>query len=156
MKIYFEILFLIILVFIFAYALFYSVNILFAPGAQQGEACFGQNCFFVELAKTNAEREKGLMYRKELNKNSGMLFVFDKEGVYPFWMQNTLISLDIIWINSNNKIVFIAENAQPCKGLICSQIKPGVKAKYVLEINAGLANNFNIKIGDLVQITPSL
>ena len=92
------------------------------------------------------------MYRKELDKNKGMLFIFDKEGIYPFWMKNTLIPLDIIWIDSNDKVVFISQNVQPCKNLICPSIFPTVKAKYVLEVNAGVCQEIGLKVGDELTI----
>jgi uncharacterized membrane protein (UPF0127 family) len=115
----------------------------------KNKVCFGSDCFFVKLAKTDAEREKGLMFQKSLDKNSGMLFVFPAEGIYPFWMKNTLVSLDIIWIDGNKKVVFIKENAQPCQpGEECPLIYPEAAAQYVLEINAGLSPKNNIKIGD--------
>lgn len=116
------------------------------------KVCFESNCFFVELAKTNTERETGLMNRKELANDSGMLFIFEKEEIYPFWMKNTLIPLDIIWIGSNNKIVFIKENAQPCGLDYCPLINPGISAKYVLEINAGLVQKFGFGEGNYVTI----
>ena len=106
----------------------------------------------MELAKTEAEREKGLMNRTSLDSNKGMLFIFDKEDIYSFWMKNTLIPLDMIWINQNNKVVFISKNAQPCKTLICPVITPTVNAKYVLETNAGLSGKFGFKPGDAVDI----
>ena len=132
-----------------------SANILFAPSSEQSgqnQVCFGRQCFFVELAKTEAEREKGLMYKTYLNKNAGMLFIFNKEGIYPFWMKNTLISLDIIWIDGNNEVVFISHDAQPCKSLICPTINPSAKAKYVLEINAGMAKKTGFKAGDSLEL----
>lgn len=159
MNIYFEILLLIIFVVALGYLFFYSADILLSPNTPQSpenQVCFSTNCFSVELAKTNAEREKGLMNRKELDKNKGMLFIFGNEGVYPFWMENTLIPLDMIWIGQNQEVVFAAQNVQPCKTFICPITNPGVKAKYVLEINAGLVQKLNIKIGELVQVSPGL
>jgi hypothetical protein len=160
MKLFLEILLLIILVFCFGYLFFYYADILFAPGTKQNaesKVCFtlptGENCFFVELAKTNAERKKGLMNVKQLNENKGMFFIFEREGIYHFWMKNTLIPLDIIWIDSDNKIVFIKESAQPCKSLVCPNINPEAKAKYVLEINGGQAKAIGLKIGDNVSVT---
>ncbi len=156
MKMYLEIFLIIIAVIIVGYLFFYSADILLSPATQQSpknQVCFGKNCFSVQLAKTNAEREKGLMFVKQLDKNSGMLFIFDKEDVYPFWMKNTLIPLDMIWINSNNKVVFISQNVQSCKSLICPIINPGVKAKYVLEINAGIAKDIGLNTEDILFIT---
>lgn len=95
------------------------------------------------------ERSRGLMYREGLDSDKGMLFIFEKEGEYPFWMKNTLISLDIIWINENKEVVFISENAQPCsEEYSCPSISPGKNAKYVLEINGGTSERIGLKIGD--------
>lgn len=116
-----------------------------------GFVCIRDNCFEVEVAKTEAQRDRGLMNREELGRDKGMFFVFDKEGIYPFWMKNTLIPLDIIWADSNGKIVFISQNVQPCKSLICSSVYPNVKAKYVLEVNAGICESLDIKVGDQVN-----
>jgi len=131
----------------------------FAPSTQQysvGTVCFGKNCFNVEIAKTVAQREAGLMNRAKLDKDKGMLFVFNKEGIHPFWMKNTLISLDIIWIGSNSKVVFIIQNVQPCTTLICPSVVPNLKAKYVIELNSGTCQEIGLKVGDLVQIPPGL
>lgn len=117
-----------------------------------GRVCFNTNCFDVEIAKTVAQRREGLMYRESLEKNRGMLFIFDKEANYSFWMKDTLISLDIIWINQNNEVVFIQENAEPCREENCPNIDPKKEAKYVLEINGGLAKEINIKVGDVASL----
>jgi hypothetical protein len=148
---FFEVLLIIIAVVILICLSFYFAKNLLAPSFQQyaqGSVCIKENCFQVELAKTDAQRDRGLMYRKELDKDKGMLFIFDKEGVYPFWMKNTLIPLDIIWIDSNNKVVFIGQNVQPCKSLICPSITPQAKAKYVLEVNAGVCKEADLKLVD--------
>jgi poly-gamma-glutamate synthesis protein (capsule biosynthesis protein) len=114
---------------------------------KEKSVCFAENCFFVEIADTPEKQTEGLMYRDSLAKDRGMLFVFDKEAIYSFWMKNTLIPLDIIWLNGNKEVVFIKNNAQPCQDE-CPAIKPDAEAKYVLEINSGLANKINLKIGD--------
>jgi len=114
--------------------------------------CFKEFCFDVEAADTPAKRAEGLMFRENLPENSGMLFVFENEGIYPFWMKNTLIYLDIIWIDKNGKIVFIKENAQPCKSENCPEIMPPSAAKYVLEINAGQVEKLNFTLGQKIKI----
>jgi uncharacterized membrane protein (UPF0127 family) len=151
----FLIILLLIIVVALAFLFFYSIYKKPLPAAQQNlssSVCFKDNCFQVELAKTNAEQERGLMYRTELDKNEGMLFIFDKEGVYPFWMKNTLIPLDITWIDSSNKVVFISQDVQPCKSLICPSVFPRGVAKYVLEINAGLCQDMGLKLGDIAEL----
>ncbi|MEK6889556.1 MAG: DUF192 domain-containing protein [Nanoarchaeota archaeon] len=112
------------------------------------KVCLKETCFQVEIADTLELRQQGLMYREQLTSNKGMLFIFDEEGIYPFWMKNTLIPLDIIWINENKEVVYIQENALPCKEEICTSYNPNKKAKYILEINSGLANKFNITMGN--------
>ncbi|MCX6718495.1 MAG: DUF192 domain-containing protein [Candidatus Staskawiczbacteria bacterium] len=150
-----EILLLVFAIVILICLFFYFAGTLKAPNIQEslsGSVCIKKNCFQVELAKTEAGREAGLMNRKELDKDKGMFFIFDKEGFYPFWMKNTLIPLDIIWIDSNDKVVFIAKNVQPCKSLICTSIYPPAKARYVLEINAGMSKEINLKLGDEIKV----
>lgn len=111
-------------------------------------ACFKDNCFSVEIAKDSKERLQGLMHREGLPKNKGMLFIFEKEDFYPFWMKNVSFPLDIIWLNSKDEVVFINKNSLPCKIEPCQVIEPGKKAMYVLEINAGLTDKIGLAIGD--------
>jgi uncharacterized protein len=113
--------------------------------------CAKDACFNVELAKTGAEQSKGLMNRENMAQDVGMLFVFNDVGTYSFWMKNTLISLDMIWVDENYKIVDIYENAKPCGNEKCLPIIPIKKSKYVLEINGGLSKINNIKIDDLLE-----
>ena len=105
----------------------------------------------VEVADDNSEREIGLMFRKNLDENSGMLFVFDEENYQTFWMKNTLIPLDIIFIDNNFKIVDI-KHAVPCKEEPCEIYSSGKPAKYVLEVNGNFTTKKNIKIGDNIEI----
>lgn len=130
----------------------FSQNYFQKQSFKTAKVCIGSNCFNVELAENYWQQSRGLMYKESLAQNAGMLFIFNKEANYPFWMKNTKIPLDIIWINANKQIVYISELTQPCKTFLCSQINPKVNAKYVLEINGGLAQKFNFKIGDLVEI----
>ena len=123
---------------------------------KQSRVCFKDNCFNVELAITDEERALGLMSRNSLDRNKGMLFIFNEEGMYPFWMKDTLIPLDIIWINQNKEVVFISENTQPCKEDPCPTVSPNQKAKYVLEINTGISKEIGLKVGDKVEINLNL
>ncbi|MGV8162302.1 MAG: DUF192 domain-containing protein [Candidatus Nanoarchaeia archaeon] len=118
----------------------------------RSEVCFEKKCFFVEKVSTPKEREIGLMNRTSLEEDSGMLFIFEKEDIYAFWMKNTLIPLDMIWINSSNQIAYIYQNATPCEENECPPIIPLQNATYVLEINSGLTNKYNLKLGDRVKI----
>jgi uncharacterized membrane protein (UPF0127 family) len=133
----------------------YFAPILLSPDSHNvstGSVCINNNCFSVEIARTEVLRDRGLMYRTQLDKDKGMFFIFDKEGIYPFWMKNTLIPLDMIWIDGDNNIVFIGENIQPCKNIICPVINPLTNANYVLEVNAGITKDLGIKVGDIVNI----
>ena len=105
--------------------------------------------YHVEVAKTNEEQAEGLMYRLELKKNEGMLFLFDNEKKASFWMKNTLISLDIIFINKNGSINKIYKNTIP-KSLKRIISKGEVLA--VLEINAGEAIRNNIGYESFIDL----
>jgi uncharacterized membrane protein (UPF0127 family) len=120
----------------------------------QSRACVGGACFRVELATTLEARARGLMYRDHLAPDTGMLFVFEQEGIYPFWMKNMKIPLDMIWIDRDKRIVSMAKNVQPCHTTDCPDIVPGGDALYVLEINAGLADKIGLKVGDYCDIRP--
>lgn len=120
---------------------------------EAGQVCLKNICFSVEIATTQSQIEYGLMNRTHLDSNKGMLFVFEKEGNYPFWMKNTLIPLDIIWINSNQSIVYIKKNAQPCTQDYCQSIDPGKNARYVLEMNSDLSDKYDINVGDKANIS---
>jgi len=116
------------------------------------QVCFEESCFEVEIADTTEKQQAGLMNRENLERNQGMLFIFDIEDKHKFWMKNTLIPLDMIWIDKNNKIIFIQKNAQPCKTEQCESFGPDENAKYVLEINGGLAEEMGIEIGEEIRI----
>ena len=105
----------------------------------------------VEIADTPELREKGLMFRESLCQDCGMLFIFENEGIYGFWMKDTLIPLDIAWINSEGEIVDITTLQQYVEGKNPDQYKPNQKALYVLEVNSGYFEKNNIKIGTRVD-----
>lgn len=95
------------------------------------------------IAKSPSDRIKGLSGRKSLAQNQGMLFIFEKKGIYPFWMKDALISLDIIWIDENT-VVYIVENTTPKS---FTRLTPDREANYVLELNGGQANKLKIQKG---------
>jgi uncharacterized membrane protein (UPF0127 family) len=97
----------------------------------------GDQEFFVEIADTREERELGLMYREFMPANMGMLFVFEEENPRNFWMKNTLIPLDMIWLDAEKNIVDI-QAAQPCKVENCPIYSGKAPAQYVLELNPGV------------------
>lgn len=106
--------------------------------------------FTLEVAQTPDQRSTGLMCREYLAQRQGMLFVFDEASDLSFWMKNTYISLDIIFLDQDFNIVTIHQNALPNnQDIIYSSTQ---KAKYVIELNAGTTAKFNIKVGDKVKI----
>ena len=106
-----------------------------------------------ELAATEAEREHGLMQRTFLGATDGMLFVFDAPGLHAFWMKDTLIPLDMLWLDASGKVVSIAESVPPCKTPECPTYPPKAAASYVLEVNAGFAKKHAVRVGDTVAVT---
>lgn len=93
----------------------------------------------LELAVTPEEHERGLMYRPHLAPERGMLFLFDKPLVPDFWMKNTLVPLDMVFIGNDGAVVDIAERVQPCHADPCPQYSPRAECVAVLEIAAGSA-----------------
>ena len=100
------------------------------------------------MAPTEKEREKGLMYRKYLPDGQGMLFDFSPAQPVSMWMKNTVISLDMIFIDSDGRVLRIAENTEP---LSTRTISSGGLAKGVLEVIAGTARKYGIAPGDRVS-----
>lgn len=106
--------------------------------------------FSAEIADTAEERSTGLMNRTTLASDAAMLFVFDSDGRSSFWMKDTLVSLDILFINSAKIIVDLAQDTEPLSEEL---ITPSQDYRYVLEINAGTAEAEGIAVGDEVQFT---
>jgi uncharacterized protein len=105
-----------------------------------------------EVVDTPPAIERGLMFRESLPPNQGMLFVFERTGVYPFWMKNTLIPLDIIWLDEDWRIVSIAASVPPCRADPCPTYPPAGPARYVVEVNAGFTRTHGIARGDRVIV----
>ena len=103
----------------------------------------------VEIADDSNERENGLMFREKLNENAGMLFVFGEDALQTFWMKNTLIPLDMVFIDGNFEIVDI-KHAVPCRAEPCALYRSAKPAKYVLEVNGNFTIKNNINIGDKI------
>jgi len=110
--------------------------------------CFDGRCISAEVVQTPEDRRQGLQFRESLGRDKGMLFIFSQSRPHSFWMKDTLIPLDIIWMDHNRRIVFIASDVPPCKTEQCPVYAPGRNAAYVLEVNAGVAAELELKIGD--------
>jgi uncharacterized protein len=128
------------------------ILIILIPGACRAKnfpkICFKENCVSLEIADTDISRSRGLMFRAALPEKSGMLFVFPEEGIYGFWMKNTKIPLDMIWLDKDFKVVEIKSFVPVCVSDDCPVYDPKVAAKYVLEVNAGFSGLYQIKTGD--------
>ena len=103
--------------------------------------------FLVELAKNELEKQKGLQCKKYLGKNEGMLFVWSKEDYRNFWMKNTYIPLDLIFINSQLEVIEVYFDARPFSEKL---IRSANRAKFVLELNAGIFKKLGFVIGDRI------
>jgi len=108
----------------------------------------GDSTFKVTIADTPRERTKGLSGRKELSSDEGLIFVFEKPGIYPFWMKEMNFPIDIIWIGEDLHIAYIKENATPES--FPETFTPDTLSLYALEVNTGTVAKKKIKIGDEV------
>lgn len=105
----------------------------------------------VETVADDDSRAQGLMYRDQLEPAAGMLFFFPREGEYPFWMKNTRIPLDIIWVDAGRRIAHIKPDVPPCVTVQCPSYPPNAQAQYVLELAAGGAKRHGLKVGDQLR-----
>lgn len=102
----------------------------------------------IEIADTEYKTQTGLMYRKSMEDHQGMLFIFPDAQVRSFYMKNTAIALDIIYIDENKKIVSFQKNARPYDS---TSLPSGAPAQYVLEVNAGLSDRWDLEKGDRIE-----
>jgi len=120
----------------------------------QGQLRFldkGDNLLYsvdIEIADDDAKRMQGLMYRDSMAENHAMLFVFPDEDERSFWMKNTIIPLDIIYVNAKNQIITTQKNAVPYSE---DSIPSNGPAKYVVEVNAGFCERHSVKPGDHIE-----
>ena len=112
----------------------------------------GGQRFFVEIAADDATRAQGLMFRDHMDEDRGMFFLFRREEPRSFWMMNTRIPLDIIYLDRELRIVSIAENARPCRRAPCPAYPSRGPAQFVLEVNAGQAAALGLAPGDQLRV----
>jgi uncharacterized protein len=108
----------------------------------------GGKPFTLEVAANDDDRQRGLMYRKSMPGDHGMLFVFPSERPLSFWMRNTLIPLDILYLDRFGKVVSVSQ----MKPLDETGVPSGWPAKYAIELNEGTANTVGVKAGDVIRI----
>lgn len=112
------------------------------------EAQSGEHRFSVELCETNRQRNYGMMCRDYLAADKGMLFLFERMAPRSFWMRNTLIPLDMLFLDDEGRVVGIVQEAEP---LTTTSRSPGAPAQYVLEVRGGTAQRLGLKAGDWVR-----
>jgi uncharacterized membrane protein (UPF0127 family) len=110
----------------------------------------GSAKFTVEVAETEEEQMKGLMYRTHVPDDFGMLFIHEEEGYRSMWMKNCFVSLDLVFLNKNKQVVDMYINVPPCKTEPCDTYPSRIPAQYVLELRANRAKELNLKTGDTV------
>jgi uncharacterized membrane protein (UPF0127 family) len=107
----------------------------------------------VELARSEEEMAQGLMYRESLPDRTGMLFLFPyDDDSHRFWMKNTLIPLDIIWLDASGRVLFVSANTPPCKADPCPSYGPDFAIASVLEIAGGLAETEKVTVGSTIRL----
>ena len=121
-----------------------------SPVTQQ--VTLGGHRFTVEIANTDATRERGLMFRTHMANDHGMLFVYSDAQPRYFWMKNTLIPLDIIFFDAHQRLINVSADTPPCKTEQCPTYTSAAPAQYVLELNAGMAKKLGLKPGERFTI----
>jgi uncharacterized membrane protein (UPF0127 family) len=106
----------------------------------------------VEIVANDELRAQGLMYRESVPPGTGMLFVYRQSGQYGFWMKNTYIPLDMIWMDETGRVVALHEDVPPCRADPCPGYNPGATSRYILELGAGQAKAHGVKVGSKLQL----
>lgn len=111
----------------------------------------------VEIADDDQERARGLMFRDSLAADAGMLFLFDEEAPRAFWMMNTRIPLDILYFDDGLRLVSASLRTPPCRSTTrCPSYPSTAPARYVLELNAGRADELGVRLGDVLTLSPDI
>lgn len=105
----------------------------------------------VEVMATDPDREMGLMFRRSLPIDRGMLFVFEQPGRYAFWMKNCRFPIDMVWLDADRKVVYVAEKVPPCYKDPCPSYGGMQKSVYVVEMNAEQAKREKVILGSVLE-----
>jgi len=130
-----------------------------APGeaprdARRAEVRFPHDRLFIaEIADTPERLERGYMFRRDVGEQDAMIFVFPEAGFHPFWMKNTLVALDMIWMDDAFTVIQIEASVPPCKADPCPTYGPLRKARYVLEVRGGVTAHEALRVGDRLRIS---
>ena len=120
-----------------------SVAVFSTPG--------GPKRVLLEVVATESERNRGLMFRSHLDEGRGMLFVFEESGQHAFWMKNTYLSLDILFLSTEGIVVDLFERLSPCPMEPCPRYTPRSPARYVLEVTGGFVAHHAVRKGDRIH-----
>lgn len=134
------------------FALFIATSAVFAATPVGSHVVLAGHSFSVEIAATDAARERGLMYRTHLTSDHGMLFIYHDAQLRYFWMKHTLIPLDILFFDAQRRLINVSADTPPCKTYPCQTYASAAPAKYVLELKAGVAANLGIQPGDTFAV----
>jgi uncharacterized membrane protein (UPF0127 family) len=107
--------------------------------------------YTLEVVRTPEEQAQGLMFRESLAEKTGMLFPFGDKAVHRFWMKNTMIPLDMIWMDSDGRVIFVSADTPPCRADPCPSYGPDSAAASVLEIAGGKAEKERIGLGSVLR-----
>lgn len=107
--------------------------------------------YSLEVVRTPEEQAQGLMFRESLPERTGMLFPFTGKGVHHFWMKNTMIPLDMVWMDGEGKVIFVSADTPPCKADPCPTYGPDSPAASVLEIAGGMAKKEDVTVGSSLK-----
>jgi uncharacterized membrane protein (UPF0127 family) len=106
----------------------------------------------LELARTPEDQAQGLMYRENLPEKTGLLFVFPEVAPHHFWMKNTMIPLDMIWLDDSGKVLFVSADTPPCQADPCPTYGSDAPVRLVLEIAGGMAAKERVVVGTVLEL----
>mgnify|MGYP001793266576 CR=1 FL=1 len=113
--------------------------------------------YTVEIARTDAQRARGLMFRDSMPRKRGMLFLHETQRPLAYWMKNTRIALDIFYFDADRRLVSVSKATPPCTlDDACPPYPSEGPAEYVLELNAGIADKLHAKKGDRIEFGPAI
>jgi len=143
----------------FIVALVLALGVLLVAGCEEQSPAglsvvkmnIGNRQFVLEVARTPAEQEAGLMKRDSMPKDHGMIFVFPNDEVRKFWMKNTRFPLDILFVGAKGRVVSISQ----MKAYDLNETSSGEPARYAIELNEGAADDAGVKAGDVLEIPPA-
>ena len=157
----FKYLFFIFLFSFYAFSVFGQTHNYLNDGVPQKlaitEAKIGENVFLLMLARSNLEKAKGLMFRRYMPQNHGMIFIYEDEQFMSYWMKNTMIPLDLVLVSPDLTVTELILDMKAGFGLPDRELKhypSTIKAKYAIEFNEGTVKRLNIKVGDKLEISP--